>query len=188
MPPKTSVTREKIVEAAVDFVRKNGADQLNARALAKALSCSTQPLFYQFESMQEIRQAVIVRAKEIYVCFLQREMKRTDEPAYKLSGLGYIRFAKEEKELFKLLFMRERETGAPPEEDEFTDRLVERIAQANGFSIETARRFHGCMWVFVHGFATMMATGYLYLDDKLISDEISRVYKGVMSVYRENGL
>lgn len=137
MPPKTSVTREKIVEAAVDFVRKNGADQLNARALAKALSCSTQPLFYQFESMQEIRQAVIVRAKEIYVCFLQREMQRTDEPAYKLSGLGYIRFAKEEKELFKLLFMRERETGAPPEEDEFTDRLVEnrsgkRIFDRNG--------------------------------------------------------
>lgn len=185
MPPKISVTREKIVEAAVGFVRINGAEALNARALAKALSCSTQPLFYQFESMEKIRQAVIDRAKEIYQAYILREMQRKDMPAYKLSGLGYIRFAKEEKELFKLLFMREREEGAPPEDDPVTDQLIERIAAANGFSIETAKRFHGCMWVFVHGFATMMATGYLYLSDDVISEEISMAYKGMLSAYRE---
>ena len=182
MPPKTVITREKIVDAAVDFVRANGADSLNARALARALSCSTQPLFYQFESMDSIRQAVIDRARGIYVGYLQKEMQRDDMPPYKLSGLGYIRFAKEEKELFKLLFMREREAGAPPEKDDFSEKLIKRIADGYGFSPETARKFHGTMWVFVHGFATMMATGYLYLSDELISEEMSKVHSGLISV------
>ena len=37
-------------------------------------------------------------------------------PPYKASGIAYIQFAKEEKELFKLLFMRDR-TGEKIEEN-----------------------------------------------------------------------
>lgn len=48
-------TKEDILEAAYEIVRKKGIDSLNARALAKELKCSTQPIMYQFSSMEEIK-------------------------------------------------------------------------------------------------------------------------------------
>ena len=183
MPPKTAITREKIISAAVGLVRMSGTDALNARSIAKAIGCSTQPLFYQFESMNEIKNAVIEEAKRVYEAYLTREMERRDLPRYKLSGFGYIRFAREEKELFKLLFMRERENRNVPEEDRMTDEIVRRMSEATGLKIESAGKMHGAMWAVVHGIASMAATNYLFWDDDLISDTLTKVYRGLLSEY-----
>ena len=52
MPPKAKVTREMILDAAFDLVRAQGQETLNVRALAKALRCSTQPILYNFATME----------------------------------------------------------------------------------------------------------------------------------------
>ena len=46
MPPKTKVTRDMIVLAAVDVARQDGVDKINARTVAGQLHCSTQPVMY----------------------------------------------------------------------------------------------------------------------------------------------
>ena len=55
MPPKIRITKENIVERAVEIVREHGMDSLNARSLAKELGCSVQPIFRAFDSMGELR-------------------------------------------------------------------------------------------------------------------------------------
>lgn len=55
MPPKIKVTRESIVATAVDLVRSEGAQALNARRIAAALGCSTQPIFSNFAVMDELK-------------------------------------------------------------------------------------------------------------------------------------
>ena len=102
------VTKEEIVHAAVDIVRKNGAQALNARTVAGALGCSTQPVFSNFESMEQLFFAAVQQADALYQGYIAREVEQGAYPPYKASGMAYIRFAKEEKELFKLLFMRDR--------------------------------------------------------------------------------
>ena len=183
MPPKTAITREKIISAATELVRMSGAEALNARSLAKMIGCSTQPLFYQFESMNEIKAYVIEEAKRVYEGYLTREMQRSDFPKYKLSGLGYIRFAREEKELFKLLYMRERENRGIPEKDAMTDEIVRKMSENTGLKLESAKKMHGAMWAFVHGIAAMAATNYLFLDESMISDMMTKVYRGLLSEY-----
>ena len=37
MPPKTRITEEKIVDAAIEVVRKGGFEQINARTVADQL-------------------------------------------------------------------------------------------------------------------------------------------------------
>ena len=108
MPPRTKITKSAIREAALTVVREHGAAACNARAVAAKLSCSTQPIFSHYRSMEEVRHDVIVRAYELYRAYLAREMSSGNYPPYKASGIAYIRFAKEERELFKLLFMRDR--------------------------------------------------------------------------------
>lgn len=181
MPPKVKITKEDIILTAVDMVRQSGADSLNARSLASYLDCSTQPIFSNFANMDELRLAVINKADELYNNYLTREIDEQKYPAYKASGIAYIRFAREEKELFKLLFMRDRtnENYALPL-DKFVANLVEN---ATGLSGDEASLFHLRMWACVHGIATMLATGYFELDWDIISKTITDTYQGVRKQY-----
>ena len=60
MPPKVKITKDEILKAALGIVRKGGAQALNARALADALGCSTQPVFSNYPGMDELRADVAV--------------------------------------------------------------------------------------------------------------------------------
>ena len=55
MPPKVKIDKDDIVKAAVEVVRECGIDALNARAVAQKLSCSTQPIFSNYASMNELK-------------------------------------------------------------------------------------------------------------------------------------
>ena len=101
MPPKTKVTKTEILDAAIEIVRRNGPAAVNARSIAKALNCSTQPIFSNFATMEELCQAVWNRAEQICAAYLRREEESGKYPVYKANGMAYIRFAKEERELFK---------------------------------------------------------------------------------------
>ena len=51
MPPKQRITREMIMERAFDMFCREGMDAVNARSVAKALNCSTQPIFSYYAGM-----------------------------------------------------------------------------------------------------------------------------------------
>ena len=92
--------------------------------------------------------------------------------------MGYIRFAKEEKELFKMIFMCDRE-GTPPERTVDAEIAIDMIMQANGISREKAEIMHLESWVCVHGIATMLATSFFSPSWDLISDMLTDIYQGL---------
>lgn len=184
MPPRVKITKEDIVKTAVELVREGGAEAVNARAIANALDCSTQPVFSNFKSMEELLYATIAAAYEIYLGFISKEVESDKYPKYKAFGMAYIRFAREEKELFKLLFMRDREGEDLTPSSDFTE-SVKLIMEANGISEEKATLLHLEMWSCVHGIGTMLATSFLSLDEELISQMTSDVYNGVRSYILE---
>ena len=183
MPPKAKVTKEAIINAALDLVRESGADALNARAVAARLGTSTQPIFSHYESMDTLRQDIIRSANSMYQIYLHQDMTSGKYPPYKASGMGYIRFAREEQELFKLLFMRDRSGEMIPTESDEIAPLIELIHKTTGISNEKARQFHLQMWIYVHGIATMAATNYLSWDMDYVSSSISEVYNALMDQY-----
>lgn len=178
MPPKVKITKEDIVQTALELVRANGEGAINARSLAAALNCSTQPVFSNFETMEELRKAVIRAAYDRYLGFLRREVEGGKYPPYKAYGMGYIRFAEEESELFKLLFMRDRGDEDISPQIDFEESL-QMIMQANGVTRERAWRMHMELWAWAHGIGTMLATSFLPLERDLISEMLSDVYQGV---------
>ena len=76
MPPKSKISKEDIVSAGVDLVRRSGEKGLNARNLAAALGCSTQPIFTNFPSMEELRKSVICKASELITPALSGSARR----------------------------------------------------------------------------------------------------------------
>ena len=190
MPPKIKVTKEDIVAAALDIVRRSGAEAINARTVAAALQCSTQPVFSNFATMEDLRLAVVQKADAVYQSYVTQETASGNYPAYKASGMAYIRFAKEEKELFKLLFMRDRSSEVIPEETELTNRMENMISSAIGLEGDNAKLFHLEMWAYVHGLATMIATDYFTLDTEFISELITDCYQGLIKQHerkKQNG-
>ncbi len=183
MPPKVKVTKEDIINAAVDIVRSNGAQAVNARTIALALKCSTQPVFSNYATMEALRLAVVKRADMICSDYIRQEIEAGKYPTYKASGMAYIRFAKEEKELFKLLYMRDRSGETVPEEMELTDEMEIIVQENTGLDGLDAKLFHLEMWAYVHGIATMFATGFLNLDWELVSKMLTDSYQGLRKQY-----
>ena len=180
MPPKVKITRKDIIKASIELIRKNGAGAINARSVAAAIGCSTQPIFSNFASMEDLEESVIASAHECYLGFIENEVGGEKYPRYKAFGMAYIRFAKEEKELFKLLFMRDRSGKETTPTDDYT-KSVEMIMKSNSLSQKDAELFHLEMWATVHGIASMSATAFCELPTELISDILSDVYSGLCS-------
>ncbi len=183
MPPKVKVTKEDIINTAVDIVRNSGVQSINARTIASVLKCSTQPVFSNFATMDELRIAVVERADKICSDYIQREVNKGEFPVYKASGMAYIRFAKEEKELFKLLYMRDRSGELIPEATEQTEKMESIVHNNTGLSGKEAKLFHLEMWAYVHGIATMFATGFFDLDWELVSRMLTDSYQGLRKQY-----
>ena len=186
MPPKIKITKKEIVDAALSIARKEGAEALCARSVAAALGCSTQPIFSNFSTMEELETAVIGAAYEIYLGCLKNEVILGMYPKYKAFGMAYIRFAKEETALFKLLFMCARKgAGQTPTVD--FNASVDMIMEANGIPRATAERMHLEIWTAVHGIATMLATSFLSLDSELISEMVTDIYQGIRARHLQEG-
>ena len=100
MPPKTRFSREDIVEAAFRVVRKHGWAGLSARSIAQDLDSSTQPIYSHIKSMKNLEEEIVKKTYELL--FDYGTKVRTGDPWVDV-GVGYVLFAKEEKQLFRCL-------------------------------------------------------------------------------------
>ena len=182
MPPKVKISKEQIIAAAVDTVRADGADALNARTLARRLASSTQPIFSNFATMDEVKDAVTREAARISLEYTRSVTESGDYPPYKSSGMAYIRFAREERELFKLLYMRDR-SGVGDADFGAYEYVIDIIMSSVGLDRERATMLHFEMWALVHGIATMIATSYLSIDDDVASKMLTDAYTGLKLRY-----
>lgn len=161
MPPAVRFNRDAVVEAACQLIRRDGPSALNARAVAKELGGSTQPIFRLFSGMDELRSAVIQHVSDAFLADMHRCMDASDTP-YLAMSMSYLTFAKNSPQLFKLLFMRDRVTdGCYRREQEAYAALYAKIAHSMGITVEQAEALYASTWIYTHGLAVSIATKYL---------------------------
>ena len=186
MPPKVKFTREEILVAAYELLRKKGKEALTARSLASALGTSTAPIFTAFESIDALTDAVRTRAKEAYDAYLHEGLLHPIP--FKGTGLAHIRFAKDEPLLFRFLFV-ENGTVDPishylPGEGE-NERLVrDTLENSYGYDTAMAKRLYNHLSVYVHGLAMLYAYGHAVFDEGDIDRMLSEVFHALKS-YKE---
>ena len=168
MPAKRKIQKEDILKASISIISNEGLNALNARKIAKKLGCSTQPLFYIYENMDDLKKDVI---DEIVKIFDREVLKsETDPLEYRDIGINYIRFAKEEPELFKLMFINDMNEEAFDFINLFhsTNKIFETISKQTGMSNENAKQFHLRMWLYVNGIASLVAHQTVEFNDEEI--------------------
>ena len=103
MARKESITITDILNTAFALTREEGIAGVTARNVAKKAGCSTQPIFRVYHSMEELWRAVYEKAVSFFEDYYEFYPKMGDTPFLNF-GMAYISFAREEKNLFKLLF------------------------------------------------------------------------------------
>ncbi len=183
MPPKVKITKKDIVNTAVELVKKSGTQSINARNIASVLNCSTQPIFSNFKTMDDLKLEVLKKADELCQEYMQKEVERGEYPPYKANGMAYIRLAKEQKELFKFLFMRDRSNETFSDHSNLTDNMESLVHSNTGLDGDDKKLFHLEMWAYVHGIAVMFATDYVNLEWELVSKMLTDCYLGLKKQY-----
>lgn len=177
MARKESVTKKIISDGAFELLREQGTEMLTARKLASYIGCSTQPIFRVYEGMEDLAEEMFTRASDYYENYCINFPRVNAVPFVDLA-LGYISFAKEEPNLFRLLFMTKHS------EDVTMYNLLN--GKEGGFVIKELRRIPNLdmnnaetifmkVFVFMHGMACMVTNGEFDLSDNETSDMLKSV-------------
>jgi AcrR family transcriptional regulator len=181
MPPKTRVTAEMIVNAAVEVVRQSGFENINARTVSGQLHCSTQPVMYHFSTIDSLKKAAYKRVDQLHSEYLMNTLPGQD-PALAI-GLNYVRFAIDEPQLFRFLFQSgyaEENSLLEMVDSEELVPVLEAMREGSGLSMKQTRNVFITVALFAHGYASIIANNHLEFDEKLIAEHLERTWNGAV--------
>ena len=181
------IKKEDIQNACINIIKKEGMKQLNARRLAKELNCSTQPIFYVYKNMDEIKKDAIENIANIF--YKEIFKQNYEKVVYKDIGKNYIMFAKNEPILFKTLFASEKNdvvanfinlTGP-------LEKVQDMIAKQTGLSKEDAKEFNIALWLSANGIASLIANDICNFTDDEIEKYLGEQYISRLFFEVKNG-
>lgn len=182
MSTSIKISKDMILDAAFSIVKESGMEGLSNRELVKKLNCSIRPIYYQFESAEQMQKELYSKIEKYFYKFLMDNMV-DDIPKYKQIGINYIKFAKKEKKLFQILFINE--TNLSPDafvskDGEDYKELEKLIRLSTNLNEDDIKSFHTKMWIFSHGIATLVANDTINLTDEQISELLSYEFQALM--------
>ncbi len=186
MPPTVKFRKEEIVSAALDLTREKGIGAVTAREVARVLGVSVGPIFTWFETMDQLRAEVCGAAKSIYREYLERGLAGP----VPFLGLGqqFIRFSRDEPELYKLLFLTPpgQVSGGAMEAFRFSQDLArDSVMRIYRMDAETADRYFRDLWLAAFGFATLAVTGNCPYSDTEMDAVLTEISLSVCKAYKE---
>jgi AcrR family transcriptional regulator len=187
MSAKAKVTREMIIDAAFSVAREKGAENVNARTVAEMLNCSTQPVMYHFATIEELKRTVYAKADTYHSDYLMN-IKRSSKGVMLGIGLNYIRFAIEEPHLFRFLFQSDYFSGTTLLELIEADELMPVLSAMQGslkMSMEQTKKVFLTIFLFAHGYASIIANNSVKYDENMISSQLEQAYRGAILAVQE---
>lgn len=188
MPPTVRFTRDAVLHAACQLMRREGIEALNARAIAKELGGSTQPIFRLFTNMEDLHRELILYIARQFQAHAEADMAQSDSPYIQLCTT-YLLYGRDEPELFKLLFMRDRVSEGQYSDQTNFDLVFNIIKKETPLDDETALRFIERTWLFIHGLAVCIATKYIPCqDERYLISMVKEAYNAAVKMMNLEGV
>lgn len=188
MPPTVRFTRDAVLNAACQLMRREGMEALNARAIAKELGGSTQPIFRLFTNMEDLHRELILYVTRQFQAHAEADMAQSDSPYIQLCTT-YLLYGRDEPELFKLLFMRDRVSDGQYSDQTNFDLVFNILKKETPLDDETALRFFERTWLFIHGLAVCIATKYIPCqDERYLISMVKEAYNAAVKMMNLEGV
>jgi AcrR family transcriptional regulator len=183
MARKESITIEQILSTAFDMAREEGMENVTARKVAARAGCSTQPIFRVYRNMEELQGAVYDRAVHFFRDFYNQFPRKGQAPFANL-GMAYIAFARQEKNLFRILFIDTKvgDTSMYELLNGTTGNVVFEINLAKSLGCKDPGGLFMKMWIFIHGAACMTLSGDYDLTDEETLQLLEKAFESFNTV------
>ena len=162
MPPKPKISKDMILEAALEITRQQSFEEVNARRLAQELKCSTRPIFTCYRNMEELKKEFLIFAFNFYEKFTEEYGKIEKVPDFLLLPLSYIRFAASESQIFKLLFITDMELDMSASSDFYAQaengEKAKIFARQIGVDEKDGKKIFFDLFLYSHGLAVLTCT------------------------------
>ena len=174
MGRKTQITKEIILEAALQMLIRDGYEAITVKTLAAEIGCSTQPIVWHFENMIGFRKAFfeycIDYAKSKFTVWNGSLDDLLTETAR-----GYITIACNMPNLFRFVFVDNKDECKNSDvvqklQLDNTRKIVELLCQEKGLSEQQAASFLMNYEFYIHGIASYTASGFVnYPEEEIIA-------------------
>ena len=181
MPPKITTSKEMIIEAGYSIVDEGGIDQVNCRAIAKKLGCSTQPVFSRFPNMDELKEVVFTYACDRLQKSIAERIESSKEHLFLETAVTVLAdLARDHKNLYKLVYLSDfRSERSFLEEGEkyLTNKLIiKELIDRYNIEPERAEDVFERISLLVHGICTVIATTAMNYSNeqaiKIVNEEL----------------
>ncbi len=160
MARKQQFSAQDIIDAAFRLAREKGRDGLTVTAITNEMHCSTMPVYSHFNNMEGLEDAVMERAWGLMRDYVS---KSHNKDPWVSTAIGYVRFALEEKQLFRCML-----DGKYPDKQRemlmktwgFLSEMLAEYKQFEGMSEEKTRKVRFARAMLTHGFATSVNFGW----------------------------
>ena len=158
-------TRENIIDAAIALIREQGWAQVTTRKIARRMGSSTMPIYSHVKSVDELEHEIRARVRSMLKEFQLRSY--TDQPLLNLA-FGYVVFARDEKQLFRFLYLDSPDLLESGNLSGMKDSFLEQFGKDSPVGAALSAMEEAGeeamiqnTWIFTHGLAMLVNSGSL---------------------------
>ena len=186
MARKIEFTKEQILEKTKNFVKEKGIEKLNARDICKYIGCSTQPLFKNFDNMEEFKKNLREYLHDYYDEFINKIVNK-DDYLFTIS-YAYAMFSYKESNIFRALFMSDLAGTRTIEEVLKSPQNIETLKSIPfqyNLTKEQAEKLYIDVRFYTHGLSCQIACKSINVSEmeikRLISSIINNLKRGELN-------
>lgn len=151
-----AVSKEQLVQAAYHLILDESYLAYSARNVAKRAGCSTQPIYYLYDSLDELKKDVVVKVLDEMV-HTMINYTQTNDP-FTDYALGYLYFVSQKNQLFKLLHIENRLNVFFVNQQVYA--ILKQATQVSfHLSDQGSSDLLKRLWLFVQGLALQISNG-----------------------------
>lgn len=158
---KKGLTKEAVIEAAVDLIERNGLPSFSLRNLASSLEIQVSSLYNHISGQNELLTEVGIRAVDLLTDLEENAIagKRKDEALFAIAD-AYRLFAKEHPELYRII-MGVHILHLPVLEKELEKIVAPILTVLSGYELSEEQQMHyqRILRSIMHGFYAHESTG-----------------------------
>ncbi len=174
MPPKITTSKEMIIETGYSIADEEGIDQVNCRAIARKLRCSTQPVFSRFPSMDKLKEEVFNYACDKLEQSIADRLKKNGEySSVEVAVTVLADLARAHKNLYRLIYLSdfrsEKQFLEEREKYQTNKLIIKELTEKYKIDPERVEGIFERTSLLVHGICTVIATSAMkYSNEQVI--------------------
>ena len=186
MSATKKITKDMIVDAALEIFRAEGFDAVTSRRVAFKLGCSTQPIYFEYKNMDELKNDIVKKVvgqlNEIFSSVSNEGKEEPDEFVYRSFGLSFLKFVQADPFVFRQIYIVDGKIGRQVDNLRMPI-ILDILENKYGYKKETALAIHKMASCSLMGMAVFVSSGYKKISEDEMQKNLGILFASICTVY-----